>query len=136
MYYLTDIELQDTIHNDIINPNIKQEIENLLLSRNKWRKVSNITETSGNIMIVLATIFSFSSGVYKDIETLSFVAGCINVMSLSLLKFSEYSSKESEERNKLLNDLLSKLKEQIVSESNINVLNNNVRHNVTPIEYY
>lgn len=49
---------------------------------------------------------TFSSSVYKNVVSLAFIAGSLNVTSISLLKFSTYASNESIERNKLLNDLL------------------------------
>lgn len=108
MPYLTDIELHDIIQNDIINPSILEEIKTQIASRNKWRKVSNVTETLGQLLIVASTILAFASGVYKCNDSLAFAAGCVGVASVSILKFSSYAANESIERSKLLNDLLSK----------------------------
>jgi hypothetical protein len=96
------------IENQIINPDLNDEIYNLLRSRNKWRLVSNISETTGHILTVAATILSFASGVYKCNDSLAFASGCVNVSAISILKFSSYASGESNERNKQLNSLLSR----------------------------
>jgi hypothetical protein len=68
--------------------------------------VSNITETTGQILTVAATILSFASGVYRCNDSLAFSSGCVNVSAISILKFSTYASGESNERNKQLNILL------------------------------
>lgn len=123
MHSLTHMELHSTVEEEIINPDIHQEINSLLKSRNKWKRISNITETLGNIFILSSTMLSFASGVYSDNKSLSFVAGCSNVMSISLLKFSSYSSSESTERSKLLNDLLARC----------NVMPMPVQYGITPV---
>lgn len=110
---LTSEELHNIIEEQVINPNLSKEIENLLKSRNKWRKVANINETLGNIFIAIAAILSFANGVYKY-DSLAFTSGCVNVISISLLRFSDYSAKESTERNKLLNELLLRINIQIM----------------------
>lgn len=106
IHQLTSGELHTMIEEQVINPDITNEIKSLLSSRNKWRTVSNISETSGQVFIVASTMLAFASGVYKCNDSLSFAAGCVNVASISLLKFSSYAANESAERNKLLNKLL------------------------------
>jgi hypothetical protein len=110
MNTLTAGELHTMIEEQVINPNISDEVKSLLGSRNKWRRVSNICETSGQVLILASTILAFASGVYKCNDSLSFAAGCVNVASISLLKFSGYASNESTERNKILNELLIRCK--------------------------
>jgi hypothetical protein len=131
MHYLTETELRQTVEEDVLNPDIRINIINLLQSRNNWRKVSNIFETLGNLLIVIATVLSFTSGVYKN-DVIAYVSGCVNIVSLSFLKFSEYSLNESEERNKLLNDLLVRI--------NINPLPSNIidhrLFNTPNVQYY
>ena len=106
MQSLTDVELHDIIEEQIINPSINEEIQTLVKSRKKWRTVTNISETLGQISIVASTILAFASGFYRCEMTLAFVAGSINVASLAFLKFGSYAANESIERNKLLNELL------------------------------
>jgi hypothetical protein len=130
MYHLTEEELHTTIEEQVVNPDIKDNIINLLKSKNKWRKVSNIFETLGNGLIVIATILSFTSGVYKN-ESVAYAAGCTNVISLSFLKFGDYALNESEERNKLLNDLLTRVNVKPIIPEVRNVINNSPN-----IEYY
>jgi len=133
MHKLTDIELHQTVEEDVINPDIRDNIIKLLTSRNNWRKVSNVFETSGNLLIVVATILSFTSGVYK-IDSIAYAAGCVNIISLSFLKFGDYALSESEERNKLLNDLLLRVKVNPMP-SNLPEIKNRLC-NTPDIEYY
>ena len=106
MSHISLNELKQIIEEELINPNIKKEIEKLINSRNNWKNISNICETSGQILLVGSTIMTFSSSIYKNNISLAFIAGSLNVTSISLLKFSSYAAGESIERNKLLNDLL------------------------------
>lgn len=103
---LTGGELHDIVEEQIINPTIGEEINSFVKSRKKWRKVSNITETFGQVCIVASTILAFAGVFYRSEPSLNFAAGSINVASLAFLKFSTYAAGESSERNKLLNDLL------------------------------
>jgi sensor c-di-GMP phosphodiesterase-like protein len=105
---ISDTELQQFIENELINPNLLSECKDLLRSQKLWKNVTNYTETSSHICIVIATILSFASGVYKE-EALSFSAGCVSTISLSLLNFSKFANDESKERNKKLNNLLKRI---------------------------
>jgi hypothetical protein len=106
MNTLTAAELHTTIEDQVINPDILDEIKSLLSSRNRWRKVSNISETSGQLFMIASTVLAFASGVYKCNDSLSFAAGSVNVGSIALLKFGTYALNESAERTRLLNDFL------------------------------
>ncbi len=125
IHTLTSGELHNIIEEQIINPNITSEVENLLKSRSKWRKVSNICETVGHILIMCSTMLAFASGVYKCNDSLSFAAGCVNVASISFLKFSSYASNESSERNKLLNELLIRYNVSPMPQPTANNVENN-----------
>lgn len=126
MNTLTTGELHDMVEEQIINPNITKEIEGLLHSRSKWRKVSNISETFGHVLLMGSTMLAFASGVYKCNDSLSFAAGCINVASMSFLKFSSYASNESSERNKLLNELLIRCNVNPMPQPTVNEVENNI----------
>lgn len=112
MITLTANELHDNIEENIINPNINKEIEQLLRSRNRWRKISNISEASGNVLIASATILAFANGIYNCNSSLAFSAGCVNIASIAILRFSDYASGESTKRNNSLNELLIRVRVQ------------------------
>lgn len=136
MHSLTAGELHTMIEEQVINPNMTDEIKSLLRSRNKWRRVSNISETSGQLLMLGSTMLAFASGVYKCNDSLSFAAGCVNVASISMLKFATYASNESIERNKLLNELLVRcnvipMPTPTIEQNNIPALAG-IRHSTTP----
>ena len=106
---LTSGDLRHNIEEHVINPASDREIRSLVKSRNKWKKRSNITETLGQLSILVSTILAFASGVYKGEDSLAFAAGCVNAASLSFLRFSSYSFNESNERNVSLNILLNRV---------------------------
>lgn len=113
-------QLKNYIEEELINPNIENDIEKLIKSKNMWKSTSNICETTGQVLLVGSTILTFASSVYKNIVVLSFIAGCTNVSAISLLKFSTYAANESVERSKSLNDLLARCKIEPLPISNNN----------------
>lgn len=98
-------EVREIVEEEIINPNIVIEVQKLLKSKNKWTKVSNITEVLGHISLFVVTIVAFASGTYRQ-ESLAFATGCISTISISLFRFSHYAAKESVDRSMLLNTIL------------------------------
>ena len=106
---LTSGDLRHDVEEHIINPDISEEIKSLLKSRNRWKKISNVTETFGHFLILSSTILAFASGVYKCNDSLSFAAGCVNAASISFLRFSSYAFNESNERTTSLNTLLARI---------------------------
>lgn len=129
MHQLQLGELRTTVENELINPDIKEEVIELLKSRKKWKKISNITETMGQVLIAVSTILAFAGGVYDENTGLAFAAGCVSTTSLALLNFSKYSLGESNERNNLLNSLLIRINLQVFPENTTNLLIPNNRGN-------
>ena len=68
-------------------------------------KFGNCFQSISQIITLGATVVAFSAGYY-DNKTMSFIAGCLGSVSLSLLKASAYANKESKEKNEQLNTLL------------------------------
>lgn len=101
-------DLREYVENEVICPEVTREISQLIKTRDKWKIVCNVTEISGHICTAIATVLAFSSGVYSY-EVLSYLAGCINIISLVLLRFSSYAEKESRNRNERLNAIYVKL---------------------------
>lgn len=108
MYYLHAEEMKQIIEENLINPSIVVDIETLLKAREKWRITANTTETVGHVLMAASTVLAFASGVFKN-EYLSFTAGCVNIISLTLLNFSYFAEKESKKRNDSLNGILSRV---------------------------
>ncbi len=98
-------EFKNKITNELVLPAYKKNIEDTIRGMYLWRKIANYSEGFSSILIGMATILSFSSGIYS-LKILTFFAGCAGTVSLALKGFSTYANKESKERNKILNKLL------------------------------
>ena len=127
MNSLQTSELHERVLNGVINPSIEGEVVDLMGSRDNWRKIYNITEALGHILIVVSTVFAFAAGVYNELSSLAFVSGCVSTISISLLKFSDYAAKESNERTSTLNKLLDRL--------DIKQLPKPINIGIAPIDY-
>lgn len=144
-YHLSQNILSNAIRDNIINPAMVKEIEDLCKSREKWRKVSNYSEAIGNFLVLAAAIVSFASGIYEE-NIVSFIGGCLATSAISLVKFSIYANNECIERNKSLNKLLKYfnvnpmpnpiISNQIVQEENTRNIINNSPNNTNELEYY
>lgn len=123
-YHLSHNMISNMIRDDIINPALLKEVEELCKSREKWKKISNYTETTGNFLILASAIVSFASGIYEE-NIISFIGGCLAASSISLIKFSIYANNECIERNSSLAKLLkyfnvNPIPEPLPSNQNIN----------------
>lgn len=103
---IRDIKI-DVVHE--LQDDINHQIKALLKSRIKWRVVENYVETSAHLLMIISSILAFASGIYKDVDVLSFLAGIAGVTSIACLKFANYAKNECLERNNLLHQLLDRL---------------------------
>ena len=92
----------------LVEPYYKDMVKATIDGKQFWRTLGIGLETSSKVMIALGGIFSFSAGYYHD-DTLSFVAGSISCMSLTLLQIASFSYKENKKQGDELNILLKKL---------------------------
>lgn len=97
--------IKEYIINNIISPYNIRTLSELLSNRNFWRRMGNYVEAIAVLLIVVSTVFSFAAGVY-DQEDFSFVAGLTNTIGLSLKGFIVYAYRESKERTRQANRLL------------------------------
>lgn len=97
--------LRTKIKNELIDPSIYDDTKYNLRGRSHWKYIGDITEVISKILIGISSITAFAAGSFGN-KYLSFVAGCLGVMSLVSLQFSSYSMKESKERNDIVNKLL------------------------------
>lgn len=93
------------IQTEIIDPFIIKNIKDTSQSVYFWRKVSNYTESSAKLIIVLQSLVTFAAATY-EMPYLAFVGGSLSVISISLLGYAKYAAGESKERNTELNVLL------------------------------
>jgi hypothetical protein len=105
---LTNADLHVFAEEQLVNPVLRDEIAALIRARKHWNRIANATEAAGNALVLGSTVSAFAAGVYGG-QNLAFAAGCLNTISLSLLKFSTYAGRESRERHDLLNANLARL---------------------------
>ncbi len=110
------------IQNDIITPNIKDEISTFLYLRQKWRNIGICMETTSKLMVGATSVLAFTTSVYPCNTTLSYSAGCIATLSLVCLQFANYSFRESKLSTNNLNILLSRYHMTPLPELNNSVL--------------
>ena len=100
--------LAQKINDELIEISYYDDVKKGLHYRYKWKKIGDITEAIAKIVSGLSVVFAFASGFF-NISYLSFIAGCLGTLSLVLLQFSSYAFKESSERTRQINKILSKL---------------------------
>lgn len=93
----------------LINDRYLLDIESGLTGRTCYKVAGDACETTGHILVGAAALVAFASGTW-NINYLSYIAGSISILSVSLLKLSSYFQRESRERTDMLNLILSKLK--------------------------
>lgn len=101
-------ELTSDVLTNIVVPEYKDEIKDIIIWRRKWRKIANWAEASAQILLGMGTILAYSAGFFNT-KYLSFASGCCSTLCVILLRYSKYANGESNERNKILNDLLKKI---------------------------
>ena len=116
---LTREDLREIVEEDIINPNIKKEIEKLVKHGKNWRITSIVCKTIGHVLVVISAALSFAGAVYNQIQALSFAAGTISVMSMALIIFSNFASNESKNCDIALNKFLDRCKIEHIPINNI-----------------
>ncbi len=94
MQNITIPELNTYIQEEVVLPDIKQEVERLIKSKNRWLLLSVILDVISHISSAIATVLSFSAGFYK-LELLAFLSGIINIVSLLSLLFSKYCNEQN-----------------------------------------
>ena len=117
------------IQNDIINPNIKDEISTFLYLRQKWRNIGICMETTSKIMVGATSVLAFTTSVYPCSAALSYSAGCIATLSLVCLQFANYSFRESKLSTNNLNIMLSRFNMLTLPELNNSVLKQSPTNN-------
>lgn len=94
--------LEERIDKDLIHPVMMRDIESCIRTRTRWKKVADWTETLAHVFLGFNSILAFLAGVYQEERVLLICAGITSTLSIVLLKFADYSLKESEERHKTL----------------------------------
>ncbi|AQN68065.1 hypothetical protein [Saudi moumouvirus] len=114
---------QDTIFKEIIKKEVEKtyhsDIKYNLKSKSRWKFIGDFVEALSELCLLASTILAFSAGFY-DYLLLSYLAGLMGTISLSLIGFSNYAVKESRERTKQVNTLLDKIGSETIPDITIN----------------
>lgn len=100
--------LRRKIKSDLIDPTYYSDVKSNLKARKRWKRLGDFTLTISQICIGICSVISFSAGFF-GYNYLSFIAGCFSVLSLIFQHFSTFSMKESENCNKIINEILDKI---------------------------
>ena len=106
-YACNDIII-NKIRSELVDESYYNDIKYNLSSKSRWKFIGDISEALAYLCSGLSTMLAFSSGFFS-IRLLPFIAGCFGTGSLLLFIFSSYAMKESKERTKQVNYLLSDL---------------------------
>jgi hypothetical protein len=107
----TKIKVSEEVRKEIfreIEDHYKTDIRKMIKGKICWRRTGLTFETMSKITLAVGGVLSFSSGYFNS-NILSFVSGCVSVMSLSLLQFGSFGFKQGKKQADDLNILLKKL---------------------------
>jgi len=107
--------IKQEILTNLIEPSYRCDISNNLELKKYFKKVGFIFENLSKFFVGTSSILSFSSGIYKY-KSLSFLAGVSSVISLILIQYSTYAYRESKKVSIEINDALSKLHIETLSD--------------------
>ncbi len=93
---------------DIVNNSISRDVKDFTNWRFLCRKSGNYAEIASHIFSGASMVTSFTAG-YFNVWYVSFIAGTLGAVSLSLQIFSRFSFNESKEKNDQLQITLDNL---------------------------
>ena len=130
----TSSEIINKIRTELVEKTYYDDVKYNIRSKSRWGKMADITSTLSQIMIGAASITAFSSGFF-DNPWPPFLAGCFSTMSLVLIQFSSYATKESKDRTQQVNRILDRLGIEEIVDTTIDYNNsfNNTVNNVNSV---
>lgn len=102
-----DDSLKEKILN-LIHETYYNDIEHNMTSRKGYKCTADVVKILAQVSLFASTIVTFVSGYYTP-NILVFIGGGLGTLSLSLLRFSSYSIKESKKRTEIINTILKSL---------------------------
>lgn len=96
------------IKKELVDNTYYNDVKKNLKGRSNWKYVADIFEVFSKIFIGLASVLAFASGFF-GYTYMSFISGCLSILSLIFLQFSSYAMKESKERNEIVNKIFKKI---------------------------
>lgn len=91
-------EFASAVWNELMQPDQRTRLADLLVARNKWKKSQNWTEGISQTFFIFASILAFAA-FFWELKILSFLSGTIGATGTGLFAFSKYSGSESSERS-------------------------------------
>lgn len=101
----TYVDLRNEVFRDIIAPDYRFEIQNVVTSRHRWKKAANWFEGMAQVFLGVSTMLCFAAGFFGD-KYWAFAAGCCSTCCQVLIWSSTYAENESAERHSILSRLL------------------------------
>lgn len=93
---------------ELIEPLYVNDVKGAIDNKKCWKTTSRIFETISKILVAGSSIVSFASG-YFGYPVLGFISGSISTVSVAMLQFATYASRENKKVTEELNILLNKL---------------------------
>ena len=90
----------------------RREVLHLLKWRHLWKKTGDFAEAFAKGLAGASTVLAFaaSSNIsQKTTDVLAFTSGCVGTLSLVLLGYSSYATRESQQRTSEMNIMLGAL---------------------------
>lgn len=100
-----DILDEVVVIRNMIKKELVVDVEDKVLWRTRWYKISNVLEAVSKLFLVSSTLLSFTS-TYQNNNTYAFFAGCSGTLSIITVQLSQFARKESNERTLQLNSQL------------------------------
>jgi len=97
--------LAAAIFADIIAPDYREEVQDIVLWRRRWARIADWTEGLAHALLGAGAMLAFAASFFGS-GYVSFAAGCCSTACLALLRFSIYAAHECTARNAILDRLL------------------------------
>lgn len=102
-------KLKQEILNDVLFPEIKQEVISSLAQRKCWTEMYTVFSTLSFIIMGFSTAISFSVPQFPKLTFLGYFGGILGIVAMSCKTFSHYSSIQSTSSTQNANVLLKSL---------------------------
>ena len=90
---------------EFILPYYRANIEYVINEKTAWSRVGTVFLTTSTLLIGTASILSFASSTYQDVN-LNFFAGSVGMVALVLKEFASYANSVDHIKTLTMNDLL------------------------------
>lgn len=104
-------DLRHELMKSSIEPFYKEMVDASIRRKFFWRRTGVVLEASSKVMIVAASVISFSTSYFEERkDALSFVAGTVGCLSLGAIQCAAFAYKEHSRQAQELNSILRQLR--------------------------